>query len=71
MAGAEVQAAMKQMAALLSRMLKREYSEMCGYVKAWMSLAVVCSNALLLQGTRDKSSCIKQAVMMDGAGMSL
>eukprot|EP00957_Ditylum_brightwellii_P101179 7710752-Ditylum_brightwellii.AAC.1 len=59
------------MDALLSQKLKREYSEMCGYVKAWMSLVVVRSNTLLLQGPQDKSSRIKQAVMMDGAGLSL
>eukprot|EP00957_Ditylum_brightwellii_P086787 6604563-Ditylum_brightwellii.AAC.1 len=71
MAGVEVQAAMKRMAALLSRKLKRGYSEMCGYVKAQMSLVVVRSNTLLLQGPRNKSSRITQVVMMDGAGLSL
>ena len=71
MAGEEAKAAMKRMASLLSKKLKREYSEMCGYVKARMSLAVVRSNTLLLRGPRDKSGRIKHAVMMDGAGMAL
>eukprot|EP00957_Ditylum_brightwellii_P102547 7815775-Ditylum_brightwellii.AAC.1 len=71
MARVEVQAAMKRIAALLSWKLKREYSKMCGYVKAQMSLTVVHSNTLLLLGPRDRSSRIKQEVVMDGAGLSL
>eukprot|EP00957_Ditylum_brightwellii_P145211 11060208-Ditylum_brightwellii.AAC.1 len=62
---------MKRMASLLSTKLKREYSEMCGYVRARMALAVVRSNTLLLRGPREKNGRIKQAVMMDGAGLSL
>ena len=39
--GAEALAAQKRLAALLSYKLKREYSEMCGFVRAKMSLAIV------------------------------
>ena len=45
---AEALAAQKRLAALLSYKLKREYSEMCGFVRARMSLAIVRSNSLLL-----------------------
>ena len=38
--GAEALAAQKRLAALLSYTLKREYSEMCGFVQARMSLAM-------------------------------
>ena len=48
--GAEALAAQKRFAALLSYKLKREYSEMCGFVNARMPLAIVRSNSLLLRG---------------------
>ena len=54
--GAEALAAQKRLAALLSYNLKREYSEMCGFVWARMSLAIVISNSLLLRGPRDKGT---------------
>ena len=43
-------AAQKRLAALLNYKLKQEYSEMCGFVKARMSLVIVVSNSLLLHG---------------------
>ena len=52
--GAEAIAAHKRLAALLSYKLKREYSKMCGFVRARMSLEIVRSNSLLLRGPRDK-----------------
>ena len=48
--GAETMAAQKRLATLISYNLKREYCEMCGFVKARMSLAIVRSNSLLLCG---------------------
>ena len=39
--GAEAIAAQNRLAALLSCKLKREYSEMCGFVRERMSLAIV------------------------------
>ena len=47
---AEALAAQKRLAALLSYKLKREYTEMCGFVRAQISLAIVRSNSLLLRG---------------------
>ena len=40
-------------ALMLSNNLKREYSEMCGFVRAQMALVIVRSNTLLLHGARD------------------
>ena len=45
----EALAAQKRLAALLSYKLKREYSEMCGFLRARMSLTIVRSNSLLLR----------------------
>ena len=70
--GAEALAAQKRLAALLSYKLKREYSEMCGFVLARISLAIVRPNSLLLRGPHDKGVRIRQQPeLTDGAVMSL
>ena len=51
---AEALSAQNILAALLSYKLKREYSEMCGFVRARMSLAIVISNILLLRSPWEK-----------------
>ena len=58
--GAEALAAQKRLVALLSYKLKWKYSEMCGFVRARMSLAIVISNSLLLSIPRDKGVRIRQ-----------
>ena len=57
--GSEALAAQKILSGLLSYKLKREYSEMCGFVRAGMSLAIVRSNSLLLCVPRDKGERIR------------
>ena len=52
--GMETVSAHQLLSLLLSNNLKREYLEMCGFIRAWMSLAIVISNTLLLRGARDK-----------------
>ena len=70
--GAETLAAQKRLATLLSYKLKREYSEMCGFVRARMSLAIVRSNSLLLRGPQEKGARICQRPeLTDGALMAL
>ena len=70
--GAEALAAQKRLASLLSYKLKREYSEMCGFMWAKMLLAIVSSNNPLLRGPRDKGARIQQRPeLMDGAVMAL
>ena len=70
--GVEALAAQKRLAALLSYKLKREYSEMCGFLRARMSLSIVRSKRLLLCGPRDKGVRIRQqAELTDGAVMPL
>ena len=70
--GAEALATKKRLAALLSYKLKREYSEMCGFVWARMSLAIVRSNSLLLRVPRGKGERIWQRPeLTDGAVMAL
>ena len=70
--GAEALAAQKRLAALLSYKLKREYSEMYGFVRARISLAIVRPNSLILRGPRDKGARIRQRLeLTDGAVMPL
>ena len=72
MPGAEDLAAQKRLAALLSYKLKREYLEMCCFVRARMLLAIVRSNSLLLCGPCNKGARIWQLPdLTDGAVMSL
>ena len=58
--GAEALAAQKRLAALLSYKLKWEYSEICGFVRARMSLAIVRYNSLLFCGPQYKGACVRQ-----------
>ena len=70
--GAEALAAHKRLAALLSYKLKWEYSEMCGFVRARMSLAIVRYNSLLLRSPCGKGVRIRQRLdMTDGTVMAL
>ena len=70
--GAEALAAYKRLAALLSYKLKRKHSEMCGFVRVRMSLAIVSSNRLPLRGPCDKGARIRQRLeLTDGAVMAL
>ena len=52
--GTEAVSVKQHLALLLRNKVNQEYSEMCGFVRARMSLAVMISNTLLLRGTRDK-----------------
>ena len=58
--GTEAVSAQQHLASLLSNKLKQEYLEMCGFVRARMSLSVVRYNTLLLCGARDKEAYILQ-----------
>ena len=70
--GAKALAAKNRLAALISYKLNQEYSEMCGFVRARMTLAIVMSNSLLLRGPCDKGVRIRQRPeLMDGAVMEL
>ena len=70
--GAEALTEQKRLAVLLSYKLKWEYSEMCGFVWARMSLAIVRSNSLLLRGPRYKGARIwQQPELTEGVVMAL
>ena len=69
---AEDLAVHKRLAALLSFKLKQEYFELCGFVRARMSLVIVGSNSLLLCSHWYKEACIRQRPeLLDGMVMGL
>ena len=62
----------KRLAALLSYKLKRDYSDMCCFVRARIPLAIVRSDSLLLRGPCKKGALIrKKPDLADGAVMAL
>ena len=70
--GEEALSTQKRLAALLIYKLKQEYSEMCGFVQARMSLAIVRSNSPILCGPRNKGARIRQQPeLTDGEVMAL
>ena len=70
--GAEALTAQERLAALISYKLNQEFSEMCGFVRAMMSLAIVRSNSLILRGPHNKGTHIRQrSELTDGAVMEL
>ena len=69
---AEALPAQKRLATLHSYKLKREYSKMCDFLRARMSLARVRSNSLLLCFPRNKGARIqKRPDLTDGTVMVL
>ena len=68
MASRETKEAEKQLARKLAWKWSREYSEMVGYVRRRMALAVVRANSLLLRGSRDRSNRARPFIS-DGAAM--
>ena len=56
--GAEALATKNILDVLLSYKLKQEYSEICGFVRARMSLAIVRSNNLVLRSPCEKGESI-------------
>ena len=68
MACKEARAWEKRVASLLASKMDRPYSEMCGFVRSRMSLAIVCSNTLLLRGQRAHRAL--RPVLEDGASFT-
>eukprot|EP00957_Ditylum_brightwellii_P159105 12109363-Ditylum_brightwellii.AAC.1 len=60
------------MASLLAQASVREFSEMCGFVRARMALALAQTNTMMLRDARDKEGKLRQQpAKEDGAGLEL
>jgi len=68
MACKEARAWEKRVASLLASKMDRPYSEMCGFVRSRMSLAIVRSNTLLLRGQRAHRAL--RPVLEDGSSFT-
>ena len=64
--GTEAVAAQRRLTSLLSNKLKQEYLDICGLVRAQMSLSIVRSNTLLLRLARDKGSYTRKRPNLEG-----
>jgi hypothetical protein len=69
MAGPEARAAERRLGAILAAKWERPYSQMVGYVRARMQVAVVRCNTLLLRGSRERRKPPRPAIT-DGAAMA-
>jgi hypothetical protein len=71
MMGVEAKAASKRLAARLSFKWKRQYSEVCGFARSRLALALVRSTSLCLRGARDPTARATPATWDSGTGLSL
>jgi hypothetical protein len=69
--GGEAQAASKRLASRLATKWGRTYSEVCGFVRSRLSVALARSTSQCLRGTRDPSSRTASYQWETGAGLGL
>jgi len=68
----ETDAASKRISTLLSKKWNRSYSDVCGYVRSRLSLALVRATTMCLRSARDHTSIARSIPpAMDGAGLGL
>ena len=70
LSGVEATATIKRVAALLSTKWKRAYSEICGFVRSRISIALVGAASHCLRGARDPTARLSTATWESGAGLS-
>ena len=72
MLGREANHTLKHLARMLSRKWHKPYSQVCGYVKSRMSIAIVRATHQCLRGSRIPTQSIsRRPLWEDGAGLSL
>ena len=71
MEGAEATAARKHLASKLAYVWNCKYSQMCGFVKARLSFALVRATSRCLRGTRDKTIRPHSVLWVAGSGQRL
>lgn len=67
MAGLLTRGVEKRLASHLAWKWKREYSEMCGYIRARMAISVVRANTLMWRGSRDRRRAQRPYIDNGGA----
>ena len=71
MEGTEASAARKHLASKLAAVWNCQYSQMCGFVKARLSFALVRATSRCLRGTRDKNIRPHSVLWVAGSGQRL
>jgi hypothetical protein len=69
--GAECKAATQRLAAQLAGKWSRPYSDICGFVRSRLSLALVRTTSLCLRGTRDPTAKSPTFHWDSGSGVAL
>ena len=72
--GTEASAARKRLAARLAAKWGRQYSQICGFIRSRVSLALVRSTSRCLRGTRNSGLHHRRSLNLDwvaGAGLGL
>ena len=70
--GKETNAAIKRVSALLAKKWNRQYSDVCGYTRSRLSIALVRATSMCLRSARDHSSISRSLPpSMDGASLHL
>ncbi len=69
--GTETRAATRRLAALLAGKWKRAYSELCGYVRSRISIALVRATTQCLRGPRDPTARRNPPQWESGTGLAL
>lgn len=71
MRGPEATAASKRLASLLATKWKRTYSDVCGFVRSRLSIALVRTTSLCLRGARDPTARRQTVSWESGTGLGL
>ena len=69
--GKEATAASKRLASSLAAKWKRSYSEICGFVRSRLSIALVRSSSRCLRGDRNPTQRFHTPIWDSGTGLSL
>ena len=69
--GKEATAASKRLASCLAAKWKRSYSEICGFVRSRLSIALVCSSSRCLRGDRNPTHRFHTPMWDSGTGLGL
>jgi hypothetical protein len=69
--GKEATAASKCLASALAWKWKRSYSEVCGFVRSPLSIALICSSSRCLRADRNPARRFHMPFWESGTGLSL
>ena len=68
--GPEADAAVKRLSSLLADKWRRQYLEVCGFVRSRLSLALARATSMCIRGARDPSSRVTSPYFESGTGLS-